>query len=143
MPQVKSRCQQDYWETFWIYLWSSVWSGLNSFRCMSSMTLLFLLFSPPANTLSYDVTMHAVHFLGQVRSYLPDQRVSYLWLKERGREREICASVLGWNMDTQGIFPSPFPSFLVTGRTLSDLVGSFSLVSKNELHPSWCHKTVY
>ena len=48
--------------------------------------------------------MHAVHFWGQGRSYLADQRVSYLWLKERGRERGIWALALGWNMDTQGIF---------------------------------------
>ena len=64
----------------------------------------FLILGPPANTLSYDVTLHAVHFWRQGRSYLPDQRVSYLWLKERGRERGIWASALGWNMDAQGIF---------------------------------------
>ena len=47
--------------------------------------------------------MHAVQFWGQERSYLPNQRVSYLWLKERGREGGIWASALRWNMDTQGI----------------------------------------
>ena len=46
-------------------------------------------------------------------------------------------------MDTQGVFhfirglmlhfPSPFPSFLVTGKALSDETGSFSLVPKTEL----------
>ena len=33
-------------------------------------------------------------------------------------------------------FPSPFLSFLVTGRALSDQTGSCSLVPKNELHAS-------
>ena len=37
------------------------------------------------------------------RSYLANQRVPYLWRKERGREKEIWASAPGWNMDTQGI----------------------------------------
>ena len=47
--------------------------------------------------------MHEVHFWGQERSYLSDQRVPYLWLKERGRERGNRASALGRNMDTQGL----------------------------------------
>ena len=37
------------------------------------------------------------------------------------------------------IFPLPFPSLSVTGRTLSDQTGSYSLVPKNELHASWRH----
>ena len=37
-------------------------------------------------------------------------------------------------------FPSPFPTFSVTGRgALSDQTGSCSLVPKNELHASWRH----
>ena len=32
--------------------------------------------------------MHAVHFWGQGTSYLSQQRVPYLRLKKRGRERE-------------------------------------------------------
>ena len=71
---------------------------------MSSMTA-FLILSLPANTLSSDITMHAVQFWRQESSYLSDQRVSYLWLKERGRERGILVSALGWNMDAQGIIP--------------------------------------
>ena len=52
------------------------------------------------------------------------------------------ASALGRNMDMQTdqgpmlLFSSPFPSFSVTGRALSDQTGSFSLVPKNELHAS-------
>ena len=52
----------------------------------------FLILSPPAKALSCDVIMHAFQIWGQGRSYLPDQRVSYLWLKKRGKERGISAS---------------------------------------------------
>ena len=37
------------------------------------------------------------------------------------------------------IFPFPFPSLLVTGRTLSHQTGSSSLVPKTKLHASWRH----
>ena len=47
--------------------------------------------------------MRAVHFWGQESKYLPNQRVSFLWLVERGSEREKTASALGWNIDTQTI----------------------------------------
>ena len=50
--------------------------------------------------LSCDVVMLAVHFWGQERSYLPDQRVSYLWLKEKGRGNMSISPRI--NMDTQG-----------------------------------------
>ena len=67
--------------------------------------------------------MHAVHFWGQERSYLPDQIVSNLWLKEKWRERGIWASALGWNMDMQGIFRfavyKPFCILDITLRTLN------------------------
>ena len=43
---------------------------------VSSMTLAFLILSPPDNILSRDVTMHAIHFWGQGRSCLSDQRVT-------------------------------------------------------------------
>ena len=77
-------------------------NNFNSFHHCHDSALLIL--SPPANTLSYDVTMYAVHFWGQGRSNLPDQRVPYLWLKDRGREKGIWALAIGWNMDLQGIF---------------------------------------
>ena len=41
------------------------------------------------------------------------------------------------------IFPFPFPSFSVTVRTLSDQVGNYFLVPKNELHTLWRHETLY
>ena len=72
---------------FYIKL-SKVTSRCESEQGVCSMTA-FLILSPPANTLSCDVIMHAVHFGGQESSYLPYQRLSYLWLKKRGREREI------------------------------------------------------
>ena len=37
------------------------------------------------------------------------------------------------------LFPSPFPSFPVTGRALSDQTVSFSLVPQNELRTSGRH----
>ena len=40
---------------------------LRIFYCIKLRRIL----SPPATTLSSDVTMHAVHFWGQERSYLP------------------------------------------------------------------------
>ena len=45
----------------------------------------------------------------------------------------------GANSKNNFLLNSPFPSFRVTGRALSDLTGSFSLVPKNELHASWRH----
>ena len=41
----------------------------------SSMTLLFLILSPPANSLSSDVTMLAVRFWGQESRYCRDMRM--------------------------------------------------------------------
>ena len=38
------------------------------------------------------------------------------------------------NFSNMLIFPLPFPSLLVTVRTLSDQTGSFSLVPKIEVH---------
>ena len=49
----------------------------------------------------------------------------------KGRWKYKKSSLKGWQ---KVIFPLPFPSLLVTGRTLSDQTGSFSLVPKIELH---------
>ena len=38
---------------------------------------------------SLHVTMHAVHFWGQERSYLSDQKVPYLWLKKGDGRGEL------------------------------------------------------
>ena len=45
------------------------------------------------------------------------------------------------DIQTEGAAFSPLqiPSFLVTGRALSDYTGSFSLVPKIELHSLWRH----
>ena len=79
---------------------SGFWSNCSKER-LSSMTLLFLLLSPPTKWHCCDVTMHAVQFWGQGSSYLSDQRVPYLWLKKKRRERGKTASALRWNMDMQ------------------------------------------
>ena len=55
--------------------------------CALEEWLCFLLLSLPEKWHRRDVTMHAVNFLGQGSSYLSDQRVPYLWLKKKGRER--------------------------------------------------------
>ena len=82
--------------------WINIWTA-DLILIVVIVWLCFFNTKPPANTLSCDVTMHAVHFWGQGRSYLSNQRVSYLWLKERGREMGIWTLALGWNMDMQGI----------------------------------------
>ena len=48
----------------------------------------FLILSPPAKRHHHDVTMHAVHFGGQGRSYLSDQRVPPTcdWKRGEGRK---------------------------------------------------------
>ena len=46
------------------------------------------------------------------------------------RQNQICLACPYFIGGTMLIFPSPFPSLLVTGRTLSDQPGSFSLVPK-------------
>ena len=109
----------------------------------------FLIPSPPANTLSYDVMMHAVHFWGQGKSNLSDQRVSLPVTEREGKvegnmlhlpfvygQKEICLAHPYFIQGPMLIFPSPFPSLSVTGRTLSDQTKTFSLVPKNELHAS-------
>ena len=96
----------------------------------SSMTLLFYYWAPLQNdTVVKSRCMQFIFWDKGAATYLirecPD-----LWLKKKGRQRGKRASVLGRNME-----PSPFPSFLVTGRA-SDQTGSCSLVPKNELHAS-------
>ena len=77
-------------------------------KVTSSMTLLFLLHSPP-------ITLHPP------------------FVCEQNELRFECPYFI------QGLllfFPSPIPSLSVTGRALSDKTGSFSLVTKIELHAS-------
>ena len=67
--------------------WEIFFSYIRFFNSNSNMTLLFLLLSPPTKLHCRDVTMCAVHFWGQGRSYLSHQRVPFLWPKKKGRER--------------------------------------------------------
>ena len=51
-------------------------------------------------------------------------------------QNKICLARPYFILGPMLIFPSPFLSLSVTGRTLFDQVVSFSLVPKNELHAS-------
>ena len=64
--------------------------------------------SPPANTLSSDVTMHAVHFWGQERSYLSGQSVLPVTEKERKGRGNI--GISPWMKYGRARHNFPFPS---------------------------------
>ena len=51
-------------------------------------------------------------------------------------QNKICLTRPYFIRGLMPIFPLPFLSLLVTGRTLSDQAGSYCLVPKNELHAS-------
>ena len=58
-------------------------SGVIAYSSAQEYDSALLILSPHVNTLSRDVTMRAVHFWGQERGYLVDQRVSPVTKKER------------------------------------------------------------
>ena len=89
------------------------------------------------------MTSRCMQFIFGDKSYLADQRVSYLWLKKRGRERGIWASAIGWNMDTQGIFrfasiqlPILLPNVCEVNREDSCLTAASS-VCDSTIHNEW------
>ena len=63
-------------------------------------------------------------------------------IKKKREGKNNIGSRMKYGHANRNFFPSRFPSFLVTGRTLSDQIGNYSLVPKNELHASWRHDRV-
>ena len=81
------------------YRWKSgIWCDVMQYY--SSMLMLFY------TQLPYRMTILWLHnacssLLGTRERFICWTRVSYLWLKKKGREWGKVASALGWNMDTQ------------------------------------------